>query len=188
MAVKGAGRALRLLFLQARSLIRQNGTPQLQEPRRLSALLRDFLECSLEPDEERRWAAQELLQVNAKRLRGKQQRQGGLCLGSPLRSSPVSLLCTRKASRILAWFGLAGSFRGHLDPVTHKEQGHLQGDQVAQSPDLSLDASREEAAPTAPGTLCQCFPTLLVKKFFLRPHLSLLPSLEFQTIPLPPGT
>ncbi|XP_059727471.1 serine/threonine-protein kinase PAK 3-like [Haemorhous mexicanus] len=46
----------------ARALIRQNGTPQLQEPQRLSALLRDFLECSLEPDEERRWAAQELLQ------------------------------------------------------------------------------------------------------------------------------
>ncbi|XP_068035280.1 serine/threonine-protein kinase PAK 3-like [Anomalospiza imberbis] len=46
----------------ARALIRQNGTPQLQEPRCLSALLRDFLECSLEPDEERRWSAQELLQ------------------------------------------------------------------------------------------------------------------------------
>ncbi|XP_068856201.1 serine/threonine-protein kinase PAK 3-like [Aphelocoma coerulescens] len=46
----------------ARCLIRQNGTPQLQEPRRLSALLRDFLECSLEPDKERRWSAQELLQ------------------------------------------------------------------------------------------------------------------------------
>ncbi|XP_053858212.1 serine/threonine-protein kinase PAK 3-like [Vidua macroura] len=46
----------------ARALIQQNGTPQLQEPRRLSALLRDFLECSLEPDEERRCSAQELLQ------------------------------------------------------------------------------------------------------------------------------
>ncbi|KAL9822915.1 serine/threonine-protein kinase PAK 1-like [Geothlypis trichas] len=46
----------------ARARIRQNGTPQLQEPRRLSALLRDCLECSLEPHEERRWAAQELLQ------------------------------------------------------------------------------------------------------------------------------
>ncbi|XP_066030978.1 serine/threonine-protein kinase PAK 3-like [Chamaea fasciata] len=46
----------------ARTLIRQNGTPRLQEPRRLSALLRDFLECSLEWDEERRWSAQELLQ------------------------------------------------------------------------------------------------------------------------------
>ncbi|XP_074385899.1 serine/threonine-protein kinase PAK 1-like [Zonotrichia albicollis] len=39
----------------ARALIRQNGTPQLQQPRRLSALLRDFIECSLETDEERRW-------------------------------------------------------------------------------------------------------------------------------------
>ncbi|XP_068856225.1 serine/threonine-protein kinase PAK 3-like, partial [Aphelocoma coerulescens] len=62
----------------ARCLIRQNGTPQLQEPRRLSALLRDFLECSLEPDEERRWSAQELLQVDAKRLQGKEQREGGV--------------------------------------------------------------------------------------------------------------
>ncbi|NXB84087.1 PAK1 kinase, partial [Vidua chalybeata] len=77
VGVKEAGRALSLLFLQARALIRQNGTPQLQEPRCLSALLRDFLECSLEPDEERRWSAQELLQVNAKRLQGKQQRLGG---------------------------------------------------------------------------------------------------------------
>ncbi|XP_077645017.1 serine/threonine-protein kinase PAK 3-like [Lonchura striata] len=46
----------------ARALIRHNGTPQLQEPRHLSALLRDFLECSLEPDEEQRWSAQDLLQ------------------------------------------------------------------------------------------------------------------------------
>ncbi|XP_053858201.1 serine/threonine-protein kinase PAK 3-like [Vidua macroura] len=46
----------------ARALIQQNGTLQLQEPWRLSALLRDFLECSLEPDEERRCSAQELLQ------------------------------------------------------------------------------------------------------------------------------
>ncbi|NWX27916.1 PAK3 kinase, partial [Notiomystis cincta] len=60
--VRGKFSTLCLLFLQARALIRQNGTPQLQEPRRLSALLRDFLECSLEPDAERRWSAQELLQ------------------------------------------------------------------------------------------------------------------------------
>ncbi|KAM7022171.1 serine/threonine-protein kinase PAK 3-like isoform 2-T2 [Acridotheres tristis] len=46
----------------ARARIRQNGTPQLQEPRRLSALLRDFLECSLDSDDERRFSAQELLQ------------------------------------------------------------------------------------------------------------------------------
>uniref|UniRef100_H0ZWP9 non-specific serine/threonine protein kinase n=1 Tax=Taeniopygia guttata TaxID=59729 RepID=H0ZWP9_TAEGU len=53
-----------LLFLRARALMRHNGPPQLQEPGRLSALLRDCLECSLEPDEERRCSAQELLQVN----------------------------------------------------------------------------------------------------------------------------
>ncbi|XP_068856218.1 serine/threonine-protein kinase PAK 3-like [Aphelocoma coerulescens] len=68
----------------ARCLIRQNGTPQLQEPRRLSALLRDFLECSLEPDEERRWSAQELLQVDAKRLQRKEQREGGVFSWGPL--------------------------------------------------------------------------------------------------------
>ncbi|XP_072777298.1 uncharacterized protein [Taeniopygia guttata] len=51
-----------LIEHQARALIRHNGPPQLQEPGRLSALLRDCLECSLEPDEERRCSAQELLQ------------------------------------------------------------------------------------------------------------------------------
>ncbi|CAN8175914.1 unnamed protein product [Coccothraustes coccothraustes] len=60
--VEGEPPYFRETAAMARALIRQNGTPQLQEPRRLSALLRDFLECSLEPDEERRWAAQELLQ------------------------------------------------------------------------------------------------------------------------------
>ncbi|XP_077047222.1 serine/threonine-protein kinase PAK 3-like [Agelaius phoeniceus] len=60
--VEGEPPYFRETAAMARALIRQNGTPQLQEPRRLSALLRDFLECSLELDEERRWAAQELLQ------------------------------------------------------------------------------------------------------------------------------
>ncbi|XP_077047174.1 serine/threonine-protein kinase PAK 3-like [Agelaius phoeniceus] len=60
--VEGEPPYFRETAAMARALIRQNGTPQLQEPRRLSALLRDFVECSLEPDEERRWAAQELLQ------------------------------------------------------------------------------------------------------------------------------
>ncbi|XP_054145292.1 serine/threonine-protein kinase PAK 3-like, partial [Melozone crissalis] len=58
--VEGEPPYFRETAAMARALIRQNGTPQLQEPRRLSALLRDFLECSLETDEERRWAAQEL--------------------------------------------------------------------------------------------------------------------------------
>ncbi|XP_031953965.1 uncharacterized protein LOC116439021 isoform X1 [Corvus moneduloides] len=54
-------------------------------------------------------------------------------------------------------------------------------------PDLSLDVSREEAPPTSLGTLCQCFPPILIKKFCLTSNLRLLPSPEFQTIPLCPG-
>ncbi|XP_074385864.1 serine/threonine-protein kinase PAK 1-like [Zonotrichia albicollis] len=51
--VEGEPPYFRETAAMARALIRQNGTPQLQEPRRLSALLRDFIECSLETDEER---------------------------------------------------------------------------------------------------------------------------------------
>ncbi|KAL2311387.1 hypothetical protein Nmel_003090, partial [Mimus melanotis] len=81
--VEGEPPYFRQTGAMARALIRQNGTPQLQEPRRLSALLRDFLECSLDSDEERRFSAQELLQVSARRLQGKQQREGGVFLGVP---------------------------------------------------------------------------------------------------------
>ncbi|XP_074385880.1 DLA class II histocompatibility antigen, DR-1 beta chain-like [Zonotrichia albicollis] len=51
--VEGEPPYFRETAAMARALIRQNGSPQLQQPRRLSALLRDCLECSLEPDEER---------------------------------------------------------------------------------------------------------------------------------------
>ncbi|XP_058681825.1 serine/threonine-protein kinase PAK 3-like [Poecile atricapillus] len=43
-------------------LIERNGPPKLQNPRHHSALLRDFLRCCLQADEDRRWSAQELLQ------------------------------------------------------------------------------------------------------------------------------
>ncbi|XP_063038927.1 serine/threonine-protein kinase PAK 1-like [Melospiza melodia melodia] len=43
-------------------LIATVGTPQLQQPKLLSALLRDFLSCCLQTDEEQRWSAKELLQ------------------------------------------------------------------------------------------------------------------------------
>ncbi|XP_031950201.1 serine/threonine-protein kinase PAK 1-like isoform X3 [Corvus moneduloides] len=91
----------------ARCLIRQNGTPQLQEPRRLSALLRDFLECSLEPDEERRWSAQELLQVDAKRLQGKQQREGGVFSWGPppIVSGLAAFHMLRQQNPRLVWLG-----------------------------------------------------------------------------------
>ncbi|XP_031953093.1 serine/threonine-protein kinase PAK 3-like [Corvus moneduloides] len=42
-------------------LIERNGAPKLQNPRHHSALLRDFLRCCLQTDDDRRWSAQELL-------------------------------------------------------------------------------------------------------------------------------
>ncbi|XP_064261039.1 serine/threonine-protein kinase PAK 3-like isoform X1 [Passer domesticus] len=43
-------------------LIATVGTPQLRQPKLLSAWLHDFLSCCLQADEERRWSAKELLQ------------------------------------------------------------------------------------------------------------------------------
>jgi len=37
-------------------------------------------------------------------------------------------------SQIIKWFGLAGTFKGHLTQAPCHKQGHLQLDQVAQSP------------------------------------------------------
>ncbi|TRZ05668.1 hypothetical protein HGM15179_021439, partial [Zosterops borbonicus] len=50
------------LFLQTQLLIATKGIPELQQPKLLSPLLRDFLSCCLQTDEARRWSAQELLQ------------------------------------------------------------------------------------------------------------------------------
>ncbi|XP_074390292.1 serine/threonine-protein kinase PAK 1-like [Zonotrichia albicollis] len=47
----------------ATHLIATVGTPQLRQPKLLSALLRDFLSCCLQTDEERHWSAKELLQL-----------------------------------------------------------------------------------------------------------------------------
>ncbi|XP_074385873.1 class II histocompatibility antigen, B-L beta chain-like [Zonotrichia albicollis] len=51
--VEGEPPYFREMAAMAPALIRQNRSSQLQQPRRLSALLRDCLECSLEADEER---------------------------------------------------------------------------------------------------------------------------------------
>lgn len=49
--------------LQALYLIATNGTPELQNPERLSSVFRDFLNRCLEMDVDRRGSAKELLQV-----------------------------------------------------------------------------------------------------------------------------
>lgn len=51
------------LYYQALYLIATNGTPELQNPEKLSAIFRDFLNRCLEMDVEKRGSAKELLQV-----------------------------------------------------------------------------------------------------------------------------
>ncbi|NXE03062.1 PAK3 kinase, partial [Chaetorhynchus papuensis] len=48
--------------LSAQRLIATGGTLQLRQPKIFSALLRDFLSCCLQTNEEWRWSAKELLQ------------------------------------------------------------------------------------------------------------------------------
>ena len=50
-------------FLQALYLIATNGTPELQDPEKLSPVFRDFLNRCLEMDVEKRWGGTELLKV-----------------------------------------------------------------------------------------------------------------------------
>uniref|UniRef100_A0A671R7G6 non-specific serine/threonine protein kinase n=1 Tax=Sinocyclocheilus anshuiensis TaxID=1608454 RepID=A0A671R7G6_9TELE len=50
--------------LRALYLIATNGTPEVQNPEKLSSVFRDFLNCCLEMDVEKRGSAKELLQVN----------------------------------------------------------------------------------------------------------------------------
>ncbi|XP_032942808.1 serine/threonine-protein kinase PAK 3-like [Catharus ustulatus] len=60
--VEGEAPYQREARLRVLELIERNGPPKLQNPRHHSPLLRDFLRCCLQADEDRRWSAQELLQ------------------------------------------------------------------------------------------------------------------------------
>uniref|UniRef100_A0AAZ3NX86 non-specific serine/threonine protein kinase n=1 Tax=Oncorhynchus tshawytscha TaxID=74940 RepID=A0AAZ3NX86_ONCTS len=53
--------------LRALYLIATNGTPELQNPEKLSSVFRDFLTCCLEMDVEKRGSANDLLQVERER-------------------------------------------------------------------------------------------------------------------------
>lgn len=54
------------VHLQALYLIATNGTPELQNPEKLSPIFRDFLNRCLEMDVEKRGGGKELLQVRSK--------------------------------------------------------------------------------------------------------------------------
>ncbi|KAI1239829.1 hypothetical protein IHE44_0011264 [Lamprotornis superbus] len=73
------------LMKTSRILICTGGTPKLQNPRQQSTCLRDFLHCCLETDEDRRWCAQELLQVKGKPAAG--------CASCLLPGAPPLLKC-----------------------------------------------------------------------------------------------
>ena len=78
--------------------------------------------------------------------------------------------------RIIECFGLEGTFKGHLAQTLCSEQGHLQLDQVAQSPvQLALNVSRDGASTMSLGNLCQGFTTLVVKNLFFISSLNLPP-------------
>ncbi len=53
------------VHLQALYLIATNGTPELQNPEKLSPIFRDFLNRCLEMDVEKRGGGKELLQVRS---------------------------------------------------------------------------------------------------------------------------
>ncbi|XP_056370510.1 serine/threonine-protein kinase PAK 3-like [Oenanthe melanoleuca] len=60
--VQGEAPFQREARLRVGELIERNGPPQLQNPRHHSALLRLFLSCCLQADEDGHWSAQELLE------------------------------------------------------------------------------------------------------------------------------
>lgn len=80
------------LCCQALYLIATNGTPELQNPEKLSSIFRDFLNRCLEMDVEKRGSAKELLQVT------------GLCREAPGLGKPWNQACF--ASFLLVRYGL----------------------------------------------------------------------------------
>jgi len=73
---------------------------------------------------------------------------------------------------IIESFQLEGVLKDHLVQLLYNGQGHLQLDQVAQSP-MTLNVSRNRASTTSLGNLFQ-YLTTLIGKHFLISNLNLL--------------
>ena len=111
--------------------------------------------------------------------------QNGLCEGC---MGTVDIISFRSCNsyglsqnhKIIESFGLDETCKGHLVQAPCNKQGHLQQDQVAQSP-IQPDLEWFHADSTnSLGNLFQCF-TLIIKNFFLicslnLPSFSLKPS------------
>jgi len=74
------------------------------------------------------------------------------------------------------------TFKDTLVHLPCNEQGHLQIDEVAQSPVQPDFVSRDRASITSLGNLFQCLTTLIVKIFFLISSLN-LPSFILKPFP-----
>jgi len=66
--------------------------------------------------------------------------------------------------KVIESFEWEGTFKNHQIQLPCNEQGHLQLDEVAQSP-----VSRDGAATTFLGNLYQCLITVIVKQYLLYP-------------------
>ncbi|KAK4823100.1 hypothetical protein QYF61_025838 [Mycteria americana] len=118
-------------------------------------------------------------------LWGKQVRVGDAS-EIPFPKSPGSEEVSHKLPRrlgIIEWFGLEGTFKGHLVQPRCNEQGHLQLDQVAQSPlqpDLMFPGMGHLQPPWA---TCLCSTIPIVIHFFLTSSLN-PPSFSLKPLPL----
>jgi len=74
---------------------------------------------------------------------------------------------------IMEWVGWEGTFRGHpVQPPAMSRDIFHQPRLLRAPSNLALSVSRVGASTTSLGNLCQCFTTLVVKKFFLISILS----------------
>jgi len=85
-----------------------------------------------------------------------------------------ALLLANLNHRIIAYFGLEGTFRGHLVQLPAVSRDIFNYTRLLRAPsNLALNVSRDGDSTTSLGNIFQCFTTLIVKNFFLISSLNL---------------